>query len=229
MPSDSDALRDSSEPDEIEAVITEAFATLTANLWAYLQTEYNFERIETEIGTAVRFTVHSHMGDMHCLYPLKPVAKSLLEKYPPSNGAGMAISTLQRILSDLPLATHIGVENAYDSAKLAALEAMEAAVSVAEQSKARDVKKRRSETIKTMNARNAILVEPPKSGPQADVSIERLCAAVHQVRGEGIPLEQITAMALANKLGCEENSIHKALKRHKSSLKDFLSRFEVDS
>jgi hypothetical protein len=228
MPDDSDEGEGLSKSATIDKIIEIAFDSMTDRLLASLQADYDFERLETKQGTAISFTIRAHGGSLHCLYFLRPAVEALLEKYSTEGESAIVAPLFLRLLHDLPLATEIGMMNAHDSASLAALEGLEARLSVMEQSKVNDSRKRRSITLKNMNARNAALVESPKTGPQADVTLDRLGAAVMVLWGdEGVKVEQITAMALANKLGCEENSIHQALKRHGSSLRDFLSRYST--
>jgi hypothetical protein len=214
-----------SKPDKIDAIIELAYNSLPESITATLKAEYQYEKVDTDSGVAISFTVHGHGGAMRCLFPLKPAAEALLSDYASEDEPTMAVAILLALLYDIPFATHIGLENAYDSARLTAIETVEAALSVERQRKVGDTKERRSKILKRMNERNKELVEPPKSGPQAEVSLERLSAAVSSLLHHGTPLDEITAMGIANKLGCEENSVYQSLKRQGTSLKDFLSRY----
>lgn len=221
--------QDSSQREGVKTLIEKAFAGTSAGLLEDLETRYGFERLETEQGTAIHFIVNSNVGAMQCLYLLEPIAETLLEKYPAGQFGDAATSILIWILNNLPLATQIGMENTYDGARLTMLETFEAIASVTPELAGKvnpgALRGRRVEALRTMNDQNTLLIDPPKSGPLTEVSIERLSAAVGRILAEGTSLEQITAMGLASRLGCEENSIHKALKRRGETLKSFLARF----
>jgi hypothetical protein len=208
---------------EIKTIIDHAFTDLAVR-------ELPLERVDTEHGTAIKFTINSHIGAMQCLYLLDPVVKMLLKSYPKVQYAGAAESMLIGILFHLPIATAIGMNNAHDCAKLVTQEGYEALASIvpelADKVKNGNAKSRRAEVLKRINRRNTMLVERPKSGKDATVTNKRLAAATGRLMAEGTPLEQITAQALAMRLGCEENSIHRALERQGSSLKEFLASFK---
>jgi hypothetical protein len=225
MPNNTEEDEGLSKSEKIDAIIELAFDSLPESMSAALIAGYEYEKVYTESGVAISFTVHHHGGAMRCLLPIRPVAEALLNDYASEDEPTMAIAILHCLLYDIPLAAHIGLENAYDSAKLTAVETVEAMLSVETQRKVGDTKQRRSDLLKKMNERNTDLVERPKSGPQAEVSLARLSAAVSSLLTKGVPIDQITAMAIANKLGCEENSVYQSLKRQGTTLKDFLSRY----
>lgn len=214
---------------EIQALIDTAFANIkAANL--DLESECAFERIETESGVAVSFLVPSHIGPLHCLYRLEPAARIFLEEYPDEVYPGAALASLIWLLANLWYAAHIGMENAYDGARLAGLETFEALLSVKPEvrgSMSYDAAaQRRKELLKIIAKRNAELIEPSKPGRDPDITIPRLCAATWRLLGEGTALEQITAAHLEDQLGCKPGSVHKALERKGTTVKGFLARFE---
>lgn len=215
--------------EEVQALIDTAFANIKAAKLD-LESECAFERIETDSGVAVSFLVPSHIGPLHCLYRLEPAASVLLEEYPEELYPGAALASLIWLLANLWYAAHLGMENAYDGARLAGLETFEALLSVTPEmrrSMSPDAAaQRRKELLKIIAERNAELIETPKSGRQPDITIPRLCAATWRLLGEGMALKQITAAHLEDQLGCKPGSVHKALERQGTTVKGFLARFE---
>lgn len=222
-------IQDAPNVKQVQALIDLAFVNIkTSNL--DLESECAFERIETDSGVAISFLVPSHIGPVHCLYRLEPAARVLLEEYPEELYPSAALASLIWLLANLWYAAHIGMENAYDGARLAGLETFEALLSVTPEMRKSinpdAAAQRRKELLKIIAERNAELIEPSKSGREPDITIPRLCAATWRLLGEDMTLEQITAAHLEDQLGCKSGSVHKALERKGTTVKGFLARFE---
>jgi hypothetical protein len=187
--------------------------------------------IKTDHGPALRLNVNSTIGAVQILYLLPPVARFLLEKYANEPSRLLAKSLLMLIIEDLPIGIRIGLDNTFDAAELTAREMWESIGSVAKESALpfdpAALKKRRAATLKKMNDRNTVLVEEPKRGPKAKITLNRISAAVGRLKSEGIPSDQITAGMLALRLKCDDSAIYQALRRQGKSFEEFLGGLEI--
>ena len=178
--------------------------------------------VKTPHGVAVHLIVTRKIGSSQHLFYLEPIAEELLRLCPHNT----AHTLLGMILSKLRLGFTTAIANVIESAGLELNEIQEASDRLNQKNIKRPTLKQPNElriaALKRMDARNRLLVENPRTGPQATLSPERLSMAAAILRREGRPLERIRAKDLAEMLDCEEKSIHRALNRRGTTLKMLL-------
>lgn len=180
--------------------------------------------VDTDFGPALTLEIESAIGQVTGLYSLRPVARFLLQKYIQDGSRLTARSTLAHIVIDLPVAIRIGLDNTLDAAEQQSIEGWETIASVmsaqARPYDAAAIDKRRRETLNRMNERNTVLIDKPTGGKQKVVTINRIVAAVGRLVKEGEhSIEQITVAHVAERLGCKDGAIYKALEREDEALK----------
>jgi hypothetical protein len=89
-----------------------------------------------------------------------------------------------------------------------------------------DVKARTTEILKKMDARNRLLVRPPRSGPDARVTVETITGAIGLLRANGKANTEITPKGVAYMFGVTESAITKALKRRGVSFDQLLGMYK---
>lgn len=180
--------------------------------------------VNTKFGPALQVEVDSSIGKIMGLYHLRPVAHFLLQKYIQDRSRLTAKSTLALIIGNLPLAIRIALDNTLDAAEQQSIETWETIASVmgtqARPYDAGAIDKRRRETLDRMNGRNTALIDEPTGGRKKIVTVNRIVAAVGRLVTEGKhTIEQITVTHVADRLGCKEGAIYKALEREDEALK----------
>ncbi len=183
-------------------------------------------KVETQAGLVVRFVVLSkRLGGILCEYPVEPMAESLLRTYP--NATSAAYSMLTIILLRLPLGLHVGMENVCDTAEVETIDAdAEVRALIVNGGKPVENKqrrKRRQDTLKKMEARNHMLISPPRPGPQAEVTPSGVTGAIGILAGMGKSRAEVTPQAVADLLGYSERAVYKALEKSGATFEDLLN------
>ncbi len=186
-------------------------------------------RLETDHGLAVQFTVQTkRLAGLQCFYLVEPLAEALLRAYPVHPSAAYTI--LATTLLSLPHGLHTGMENVSDFAELETIGADEAVRSFMDDGhipkKPVNITERTTETLKKMDARNRLLVKPPKPGRDARVTVETITGVIGLLRGTGKAGTEITTKAIAFMLGVTESAVSKALKRRGVSLNQLVNVYE---
>ncbi len=191
----------------------------------------DLQRVETDKGLAVRFIVLSkRLGGILCEYPVEPMAESLLRTYP--NATSAAYSMLAGILIRLPLGLHIGMENVSDTAEVETVDTdAEVRSLVLKEGKATETKQRRerrerrTEALKKMDARNRMLIAPPKTGPEPEVTIEKVTGTIGILAGMGKVRAEVTPQAVANFIQCSERAVYNALEKRGATFERLLNMY----
>jgi hypothetical protein len=85
---------------------------------------------------------------------------------------------------------------------------------------------RTNETLKKMDARNRLLVKPPKRGRDARVTVETITGVIGLLRGTGKAGTEITPKAVAFTLGVTESAVSKTLTRRGVSFNQLVNMYE---
>jgi hypothetical protein len=178
-------------------------------------------RLDTEQGIGVRFDVPSSIGTLQCYYPLEPLAEGFLKRYPPEQ-SNVAYALLCFVLCGLRRGLSIGLENVWDAARFDGQEMLDTVKTVAGAAGPKKSRKLREDTLARMDARTRLLVQPPETGPEAEVNVMSLSAALGFLLASGMGREQITVAHFANALKCSERAVYKALKKHGTPLERFI-------
>ncbi len=188
----------------------------------------DLQRVETDKGLAVRFVVVSRrLGGILCEYLVEPIAESLLRTYPDTPSA--AYSMLAVILIRLPLGLHIGMENVSDTAEVETVDTdAEFRSLVLKEGKATETKQRRgrrTEALKKMDARNRMLIASPKTGPEPEVTIEKVTGTIGILAGMGKVRAEVTPQAVANFIQCSERAVYNALEKRGATFERLLNMY----
>jgi hypothetical protein len=201
------------------AVIEGAFA-----LWPEGATAF---RIDTAEGPTFLLVRRFEFGTVRFLYPLLPVANSLLERYASDPTGVLAQRALMYVLRCLHTGLSIALDNVADVANLATLESVESLASLlVEQYEPAEVDRRRAETLARMNERNELMLERPAGGKKKQVTLQRVSAAIALLRKEG---SQVTLGNLDIKLGVADGTVDTALRRARRTLDEVIEWVDSDN
>ncbi len=214
-----------SQDDAQEAEVTREQVRRLVAVTSYNYARYAHPRcleiVDTPHGFTVLFTTpNDQIGEVEHRFRVEPLAEALLR----TCEFGVAYNWLSHFLSTLPFGLTNGVQDTIDATRVAHMEFDD----LRQEGSGRNPQARR-EALDRMRRRNETLVEPPKSGPEKEVTIGRIAIAVAALLHEGQSATNINHKLISRKIGCSRRAVYKALTDEGQKLDELVTFFARSS